>query len=48
MYLLDVAAGPMYAIIGGSFLLIALAVAGIVLGAVFLIRKVLKNREDKK
>ena len=48
MYLLDVAVGPMYAIIGGTFLLIALAVAAIVFGAVFLIRKVLKNKEDKK
>lgn len=48
MIFLDVAVGPMYAIIGGTFLLIALAVAGIVLGAVFLIRKVLKNKEDKK
>ena len=48
MYYLDVATGPMYAVIGGTFLLIAAAVAGIVFGAVVLIRKVLKNKEDKK
>ncbi|MBQ4547547.1 MAG: hypothetical protein IJA17_10410 [Oscillospiraceae bacterium] len=48
MYLLDVATGPMYAVIGGTFLLIAAAVAGIVFGAVVLIRKVIENKEDKK
>ena len=49
MYLLDVAVGPMYAIIGGTFLLIILAVAGIVFGAIKLIElAVRKNKEDKK
>lgn len=49
MFLLDVAVGPMYAVIGGSFLLIALVVAGIVFGAVKLIRYAInKNKEDKK
>lgn len=49
MYLLDVAVGPMYAVIGGSFLLIALVVAGIVFGAVKLIKYAINNnKEDKK
>ncbi|MBQ2898993.1 MAG: hypothetical protein IJE28_04560 [Oscillospiraceae bacterium] len=48
MYLLDVATGPMYAVIGGTFLLIAAAVAGIIFSAVVLIRKVIENKEDKK
>ena len=48
MYLLDVAVGPMYAIIGGTFLLIVLAVAGVVFGAVKLIEAVIKkNRKDE-
>ena len=33
MYLLDVAVGPMYAVIGGTFLLMILVAAGIVFGA---------------
>ena len=40
MYLLDVAVGPMYAVIGGTFLLIAALVAGLVWAAVSLIKKV--------
>ena len=40
MYLLDVAVGPMYALIGGTFLLIAALVAGLVWVAVSLIKKV--------
>ena len=49
MYLLDVAVGPMYAIIGGTFLLIIAVAAGIVFGAVKLIQlAVRKNKEDKK
>ncbi len=46
MYLLDVAVGPMYAVIGGTFLLIAIVVAGIVFGAVKLIQ--LAIRKNKK
>lgn len=49
MYLLDVAVGPMYAAIGGTFLLIIAVVAGIVFGAIKLIElAVRKNKEDKK
>ncbi len=49
MYLLDVAVGPMYAIIGGTFLLIIAVAAGIVFGAVKLIQlAVRKNREKEK
>ena len=49
MYLLDVAVGPMYAIIGGTFLLIIAVSAGIVFGAVKLIQlAVRKNKEGKK
>ena len=49
MYLLDVAVGPMYAIIGGTFLLIIAVTAGIVFGAIKLIEfAVRKNKEDKK
>lgn len=51
MYLLDVAVGPMYALIGGTFLLIALVVAGIVFGAVkliqFAVRKNKKGENEK-
>ena len=48
MYLLDVAVGPMYAVIGGTFLLIALVVAGIVFGAVKLIQfAVRKNKKEE-
>lgn len=48
MYLLDVAVGPMYAIIGGTFLLIALVVAGIVFGAVKLIQfAIRKNKKEE-
>lgn len=49
MYLLDVAVGPMYAVIGGTFLLIIAVAAGIVFGAVKLIQYVLrKNKGDEK
>ncbi len=49
MYLLDVAVGPMYALIGGTFLLIILVVGALVFGAVKLIELAIrKNREDKK
>ena len=51
MHLLDVAVGPMYAAIGGTFLLLILVAAGIVFGAVklieFAVRKN-KNKEEKK
>ena len=46
MYLLDVAVGPMYAIIGGTFLLIILVAAAVVFGAVKLIQ--LAVRKNKK
>ena len=45
MYLLDVAVGPMYAIIGGTFLLIIAVSAGIVFGAVKLIDAVIKKNK---
>ena len=49
MYLLDVAAGPMYAAIGGTFLLIAAVIAAVVFLAVWLIKKAIKkNRGDEK
>ncbi|MBR3952618.1 MAG: hypothetical protein IKJ82_03260 [Oscillospiraceae bacterium] len=49
MYLLDVAAGPMYAVIGGTFLLIAAVIAAVVFLAVWLIKKAIKkNRGDEK
>ena len=49
MYLLDVAVGPMYAVIGGTFILIIAVAAGIVFGAVKLIQfAIRKNKEDKK
>ena len=47
MYLLDVAVGPMYAVIGGTFLLIALVVAGIVFGAVKLIQFAIRKNKNK-
>ena len=40
MYLLDVAVGPMYALIGGTFFLIAALVAGLVFVAIKLIKGV--------
>ncbi|MBR2042601.1 MAG: hypothetical protein IJ945_09570 [Oscillospiraceae bacterium] len=49
MYLLDVATGPMYAVIGGTFLLIAAVIAAVVFLAVWLIKKAIKkNRGDEK
>ena len=49
MYLLDVAVGPMYAIIGATFLAIAAVIAAVVFLAVWLIKKAVnKNRGDKK
>ena len=47
MYLLDVAVGPMYAVIGGTFLLIALVVSGIVFGAVKLIQFAIRKNNNK-
>ena len=48
MYLLDVAVGPMYAMIGGTFLLLILVAAGIVFGAVKLIQfAVRKNKKEE-
>ena len=47
MILLDVAVGPMYAIIGGTFLLIAAVVAGIVFGAVKLIQLAIRKNKNK-
>ena len=47
MYLLDVAVGPMYAVIGGTFLLIALVDAGIVFGAVKLIQYAIRKNKNK-
>lgn len=47
--LMDVAVGPMYAVIGGTFILIIAVSAGIVFGAVKLIQfAIRKNKEDKK
>ena len=48
MYLLDVAVGPMYAIIGGTFLLIILVAAGIVFGAVKLIEFAVRKNKNKE
>ena len=45
MMLLDVAVGPMYAIIGLTFLGIIAAVAGIVFLAVWLIGKIIKKNK---
>lgn len=47
MHLLDVAVGPMYAAIGGTFLLLIFVAAGIVFGAVKLIQfAVRKNKKE--
>ena len=48
MYLLDVAVGPMYAIIGGTFLLLILVAAGIVFGAVKLIEFAVRKNKNKE
>ena len=48
MYLLDVAVGPMYAIIGGTFLLIALVAAAVVFGAVKLIEFAVRKNKNKE
>ena len=46
---MDVAVGPMYAVIGGTFILIIAVAAGIVFGSVKLIQfAIRKNKEDKK
>ncbi len=46
MYLLDVAVGPMYAIIGATFLAIAAVIAAVVFLAVWLIKKAVnKNKK---
>ncbi|MBR2639966.1 MAG: hypothetical protein IKL57_02635 [Oscillospiraceae bacterium] len=47
MYLLDVAAGPMYAVIGGTFLLIAAVIAAVVFLAVWLIKKAIKKNKGE-
>ncbi len=47
MYLLDVAVGPMYAAIGGTFLLLILVAAGIVFGAVKLIQFAIRKNKEK-
>ena len=47
MYILDVAVGPMYAIIGGTFLLILLVVGAVVFGAVKLIQLAVKKNKKK-
>ena len=46
MILLDVAMGPMYAIMGGTLLLVLAAAAAVVFVAVKLIKKALKNKEE--
>jgi Sec-independent protein translocase protein TatA len=48
MYLLDVAVGPMYAMIGGTFLLLILVAAGIVFGAVKLIEFAVRKNKNKE
>ena len=48
MYLLDVAVGPMYAMIGGTFLLIIAVAAGIVFGAVKLIEFAVRKNKNKE
>ena len=48
MYLLDVAVGPMYAVIGGTFLLLILVAAGIVFGAVRLIEFAVRKNKNKE
>ena len=48
MYLLDVAVSPMYAMIGGTFLLLILVAAGIVFGAVKLIEFAVRKNKNKE
>ena len=48
MHLLDVAVGPMYAVIGGTFLLLILVAAGIVFGAVKLIEFAVRKNKNKE
>ena len=48
MYLLNVAVGPMYAMIGGTFLLLILVAAGIVFGAVKLIEFAVRKNKNKE
>ena len=48
MYLLDVAVGPMYVMIGGTFLLLILVAAGIVFGAVKLIEFAVRKNKNKE
>jgi Sec-independent protein translocase protein TatA len=48
MYLLDVAVGPMYAMIGGTFLLLILVAAGIVFGAVKLVEFAVRKNKNKE
>lgn len=48
MYLLDVAMGPMYAVMGGTLLVVLAVIAAIVFVAVKLIKKAMKNKEDEK
>ena len=48
MYFLDVAVGPMYAMIGGTFLLLILVAAGIVFGAVKLIEFAVRKNKNKE
>ena len=48
MIFMDVAVGPMYAVIGGTFLLIIGAAVGLAFLAAWLIKKVIKkNKGDK-
>ena len=47
MYLLDVATGPMYAVMGGSLLIVIGIAALIVFGAVKLIQKVSENNKGE-
>ena len=48
MHLLDVAVGPMYAAIGGTFLLLIFVAAGIVFGAVKLIEFAVHKNKNKE
>lgn len=47
MYLLDVAMGPMYAVMGGMLLLVVGVIAAIVFVAVKLIQKATKNNKGE-
>ncbi|MBQ7124294.1 MAG: hypothetical protein IJO01_06775 [Oscillospiraceae bacterium] len=47
MYLLDVAMGPMYAVMGGMLLLVLGVIAAIVFIAYKLIKKALEKNGDK-